>query len=437
MKYKLIYALLLFVFGADQAFSYIDPGTGSMLIGIIIGVVSTLFFGAKELISRFGNIKHRIQHGKKSRSEKHRSIVFFSEGARYWHVFQPIVEELHRRHIPCSYFSAEEDDPGLHTGLTGVETRYIGSGNKAFFKMGLITSDIVVATTPGLDVFHFKRSKGVKKYVHITHSAGGCSGYSVYGIDYYDIILTGGEGDGAMIRDLEKVRGLPPKEIHVIGCTYLDVMRSRIHGHELFFHNNNKTVLIAPSWGEGSLLNKYSDLIFNSLTESDFNIIVRPHPQSRHSEQQLLHNLSRKWPDSAQFRWDYSPEPFTSMQSTDIMLSDFSGVILDFIFLFQKPVLTLKSNYFTTGRDAMDLTETPWIVKALDSIDANISGKDLENLSSIISERLNKKTNTHNIKALANDMDKYPGESGVRGADRLEQILRTLNQEMKSESEEG
>ena len=74
---------------------YIDPGTGSLLISSIIGLVLTFLFTLKgfffyKIASRFTG---KTLYLKNDFSGK---LVFFSEGQRYWSVFEkdiPIISK--------------------------------------------------------------------------------------------------------------------------------------------------------------------------------------------------------------------------------------------------------------------------------------------------------------------------------------------------------
>ena len=72
---------------------YIDPGTGSMLFSLVIGLVATLTFGLRALF-----IKIRFGFNKKDISEEKDVIpyVIFSDHKRYWNIFRPIVQEFEK-----------------------------------------------------------------------------------------------------------------------------------------------------------------------------------------------------------------------------------------------------------------------------------------------------------------------------------------------------
>lgn len=217
---------------------YIDPGTGSMLISAIIAMFSVAFFVLKGLLYRKFGIGG--DKGEMVDLNKNHSLVFYSEGKQYWNVFKPLVEESSKRAIAVNYFTSDKDDPGLNTDYPHVTVRYIGSGREAFYILNRIKADVLVMTTPGLDVLELKRSPYVKHYAHVTHSPGSIAGYKSYSVDYFDSVLIGGYGDIEVIRELEEKRNIPEKELEVIGHTYLDVLRNRIEDIPSAIHSSKK-----------------------------------------------------------------------------------------------------------------------------------------------------------------------------------------------------
>ena len=145
---------------------YIDPGTGSMLFAILIGI-----FGALGYVLRMAwvKIRFKLSSGKKEITVDKIPYVIFTDDKRYWNVFEPICREFNKRGIDIEYLTASEDDPGLNCNYEHVKPRFIGEGNKAYSKLNFLKASIVLSTTPGLDVYQWKRSREVDCYVHILH----------------------------------------------------------------------------------------------------------------------------------------------------------------------------------------------------------------------------------------------------------------------------
>ena len=408
-------------------FAYLDPGSGSMLFSAVIGIVATLFFVVKGFLFKIIDLPAYIAGAGRKRDKK-RQLVFFSEGPQYWNVFKPVIDALVEKGVSCTYLSSKKTDPGLKYENDLVETKFIGEGNKAMFFINTLEADLCVMTTPGLDVLQIKRSKNVKKYIHITHSAGGVSGYSTFGLDYYDVVLTGGEADKEFIEAIEKTRNLIEKLVIPVGCTYLDVLRDKLEEMpDETQASEKKTVLVSPTWGTHGLLKKYGKEILSNLVGSGkYRITVRPHPQSYISEKKMLDELQSMFRNSADLVWDKAQDGLISMRKADIMISDFSGIVFDFIFLFQKPVITFKAQYDRKGKDSMDYDRDPWNIRTLDATGKTCEEKDLLNITEIVEELVTLKIDKKMIESLRIDMDCAPGKAGENCADTIVDTLKKM-----------
>lgn len=128
---------------------------------------------------------------------------------------EPVCRELDRRGLDVAYLTASPDDPALQNPYAHVHAEFLGKGNKAFAKLNFLRANVLLSSTPGLDVYQWKRSPGVDCYVHILHAANEVAGYRMFGIDYYDTIFVSGDYQIRDLRALEALRGwTPPAPLH-------------------------------------------------------------------------------------------------------------------------------------------------------------------------------------------------------------------------------
>ena len=87
---------------------YIDPGTGSMLFTILIGVLGALVYAFRNVLMK---AKFAVTGGRKSKKDEanRTPVVIFTDSKRYWNLFRPICDELEKRQIPTLYLTASED----------------------------------------------------------------------------------------------------------------------------------------------------------------------------------------------------------------------------------------------------------------------------------------------------------------------------------------
>ncbi|MBR0172138.1 MAG: CDP-glycerol glycerophosphotransferase family protein [Lachnospiraceae bacterium] len=405
------------------AYLYIDPGTGSMLFTILIGIVSALLFFARSAVSRLRFLTHGGRAVREKEDRTREAFVIFSDHKRYWNVFEPVCDELERRGIDAAFLTASPDDPGLQKKYRHIKARFIGEGNAAYAKLNLLRADIVLSTTPGLDVLQWKRSRNVKWYVHILHAANDPNMYRMFGLDYYDAVLLSGAYQADQIRELEHLRGLPEKELVYAGLTYMDTMADRLSrmrenadGRD---GTGRQTVLLAPSWGENSILNRYGTRIIDALLKTDYHIIIRPHPQTLVTEKALAESLMTRFPASDRLEWNKDNDNFDVLARSDILISDFSGIIFDFTLVFDRPLIYADTSYDKSPLDCWWSSEEPWTFATLPKIGRQLTEKDLPVIGRVIAECLADPVMRRAREQAREETWMCRGESAVRTVDYL------------------
>lgn len=401
---------------------YIDPGTGSMLFTILLGVLGAGFYSLRML---FMKLRFRINGGKGKESNRKIPFVVFSDDKRYWTVFEPICRELDRRGVDVVYMTASEDDPALKNTYSHIQAEFIGRDNKAFAKLNFLNATIVLSTTPGLDVYQWKRARDVDFYVHIPHAAGEITLYRMFGIDYYDALLLSGDYQLQDVRNLERLRELPAKELVKVGIPYMDEMAARLSRSEAV-PEHPRTVLLAPSWGASAIFGVYGGRIIQVLLETGYHIIVRPHPQSFTSEKELMDRLMREYPESEQLEWNRDSDNFEVLRRSDILISDFSGVIFDFSLVYDKPVIYTDPKFDVSVYDAWWLDTPLWTTTALPRIGRQLTEENMGSLKELIDSCLTEAQYTQGRCEVKAETWAHTGEGARRTADYLLQKYAEL-----------
>ena len=402
-----------------------------MLFAILIGLIGVARFVFKGL---WVKLRFFFSGGKhKDSSDKTIPLAVFSDNKRYWNVFEPVLRELDSRGLDCVYMTMSDDDPGLkQTGMKHVKAEYIGSDNKAFAKLNFLNATIVLSTTPGLDVLQWKRSKDVRFYVHIPHSPAEMTTYRMFGIDYYDALLLSGQFQIDDTRDHEKIRNLPAKELVLTGSPFMDEKRKKFEersGSAKKEGADSRTVLLAPSWGPSSILNRYGADFIRDLLKTGYHIIVRPHPQSFTAEKELMEKLMAEFPESDRLEWNRDPDNFDVLDRSDILISDFSGVIFDFSFIFDKPVICADTEFDASPYDAWWLNRLPWGLSVIPGLGAGLNSENRDDLKSLIDSCLEDDSYTRSRHKVRDEAWAYQGEGVTRMADYLTAKYRELTEE--------
>lgn len=403
---------------------YIDPGTGSMLFTILIGILGT---GLYLLRNVFVRLRFWLTGGRRTGDEgqDRAPYVIFSDSKRYWNLFEPVCEEFEKRGEPLLYLTASPDDPALEKTYEHVTCAFAGEGNRAFAKLNFLKADILLSTTPGLDVYQWKRSKEVRWYVHVLHMANDPTTYRMFGLDYYDAVLLSGRYQIDQIRELERLRNLPAKELLLTGVPYLEAMKRRLETEgELPPHP--VTVLLAPSWGESGILGRYGASILRALLDTGYRIIVRPHPQSFTSEKEMLDALMRQFPEGERLEWNRDNDNFEALRRSDVLISDFSGVIFDYTLVFQRPVIYADTSFNKAPYDACWLEDELWTFKTLPKIGRQLVPEDLNALKPIIDSVLEDPQYRQGLESAREETWAHSGESAALVADYMIDKRRAL-----------
>lgn len=406
---------------------YLDPGTGSLLFSVVMGLVTTAFFLIKSLYYKaIGRTLTVI--GKQTSFDNERfPLVLYSEGRQYFSSFQPLLAEIKRRKLPCTFLTSDSEDPGLQYANETIRTKFIGAGHKAWGFLNNLHADVCLMTTPGLDVLQIKRSKTVRHYSHFIHSPTDKAFNRPYSFDYFDSVLICGEHQSRTIKYLEQLRGTQVKQLLATGCVYYDFMVEKKSEMELNVgHSDNLCVLVAPTWGQNGLLHKYGVKVLRPLLDAGLEVIVRPHPQSFISEPDLIEEVRNQLVSYGNLQWDRDSDPMHSMARSTIMLSDISGIIFDYAFLFEKPVLSVEFQPEKRGTEANDIPYDPWELTVLNIIGKQLKENEFDALPKIVASFCGNEEQKQAIRQLRQQSVVHFGDSASFVVDNLEQILNEI-----------
>lgn len=416
---------------------YIDPGTGSMLFSIVIGAAATLFFLAKAAWLKL-KLFFSGSRGKDAAAKdaSYKPYVIYCEGKNYWNTFKPVCDEFESRKIPLAFLTSSKDDPCFDQGYQFVKAEFIGEGNAAFARLNMLSAGVLLSTTPGLNVYQWKRSRNVKHYAHVLHMTNDATTYRLFGLDYYDAVLLTGDYQKNDLRYLEKERGLAQKNLVTVGCAYLDVLAQKMGGVPEE-KDHPFTVLVSPSWGDVGVLKRYGEKLLDPLSKTGWRIIVRPHPQSKKSEADMLERLEARYKDCPNVEWDYERDNIHSLKKADIMISDFSGIIFDYTFLRDKPVMYVKAGMNLMPYDAWDLPghgEKLWQFETLKKIGLELDESQFENIKDVIQNASDSEELAAGRKRSKEEAWMHIGQAGKNIADYMIKTVEEQNKDSQKET---
>ena len=405
---------------------YIDPASTSALLYIIIAVAASLAFALRGFFYKMKNLI--LGKGFKNSNEfDDIDIVFYSEGKQYWHIFSPIIKALEKKNIECVYLTSDQEDPGLEYKSEFLKTKYIGNLTMTSVYLNKLKAKFVGMTTPQLDVMMLRRSKNVQHYAHIVHAPIDVFTYRKFAFDYFDSVLCSGSHQIEGIKKLEEKRGTDPKLLLETGFTVYDVMLEDIKKIPKS-DTGRPIVLVAPTWKEYSIINRFGvDFFENLLKDDSYDIILRPHPQTYVSHTKLIAEIEDKYKNEPRITIDREPLGTISMAKADLMISDLSGVFWDFAFLYSKPVLLLKTDFESIeGFEGSELDYEMWEMRERSRVGQIFDEKDLPNISDITKELLDNPP-LNQLEELRNSSVYNFGNAGETAANQILDIVKDIN----------
>ena len=121
------------------------------------------------------------------------------------------------------------------------------------------------------------------------------------------------------------------------------------------------------------------------MQKTNFKIIVRPHPQSVVSEQNILKPLQEKFSD---FEWNFDNDNFDVLNRADIMITDFSGVMFDYSLVFDKPLIYTDTEFDKSPYDADWLDEPMWEFTILDKLGIQLKEEQFDDMQNVIEKAI-------------------------------------------------
>ena len=363
--------------------------------------------------------------------KKDRSIVFYLEKESDFIFFKPIVEKLTQEYdTKICYVTSSKTDPMLSSNNKNILPFYIGDGvarSKFFINL---KATIMVMTMNDLETFHIKRSKVYPvHYVYIFHSLFSthyaCTGTS---FDNFDTIFCTGNYQIMEIQERERKFNLKKKKIVKHGYGRLDALINEVQITNIRKNiSKNKVVLIAPSWGSNGLIETKGQEIVRVLLDSGFDVILRPHPMTVKKSNKIIQKIEEEFKDNSNFKLEIDIRNTESFFLCDCMISDWSGVAIEYAFAFEKPVLYVDTPQKINNPECYQIDLAPLEKKIRSQIGEVLSLSQLSLLPSKINQFLVSQNKfKEKIEKIREETIFNIGNSAKQGAKYLLELKKSL-----------
>lgn len=354
--------------------------------------------------------------------ESEKAIVFYAEHGGYYPSFEGLIEKLLAEHNgTVCYVTSEPGDPILRESEPGIRSFYLK--RLLPFFMALVNCRVFVMTLTDLNRYHLKRSVNPVHYVYVFHALVSTHMIYRYGaFDHYDSILCCGPHHVQEIRRHEELNQLPQKSLIEAGYFRLE----RIHQeYQRCFSEKppsdaSETVLIAPSWGVANILESCGERLVGFLLGAGYNVIVRPHPETTRRSPDLIASLCAKFDTYPGFTLETSIAGDDSLLRADVLISDYSGIALEYAFGTERPVLFLGVPAKVNNPRFDELGIEPLELHLRSEIGVVLSPEELESVPQVISDLIvNKGTYRKRIAQLRKQHVYASGRSSEIGAQHI------------------
>lgn len=368
------------------------------------------------------------QFKKLARSEK--TILFFAESGQDWHHFSPVINHLtgNLSQTVC-YVSSDPDDPGLLQENERIKPFFIREGLFQILFFSYLKADILVLTMLDLNNFHLKRSVNPVHYIYLFHAMGSTHMVDfANSYDHYDTIFCVGPHQKEEIRKREQLKGLPPKNLVDHGYARLDSLMEKNREYERTRAPHGEvTVLLAPTWGDSSILNTCGLELCGVLLGEGFRLILRPHYETVKRTPQVVADIRRKFGHLEAFSYVDKMGENPSLFQSDLLISDWSSMSIEYALGLEKPVLFIDVPRRVRNPDYMELGIEPVEVRIRKEVGDILSPRELEKAPFMIRSILEKKEEfKEKIDMIRRRYLFNPGESARIGALEILRIKEHL-----------
>ena len=366
-----------------------------------------------------------------SLDENESAIVFYAENKASMNHFKTLIFELtEKMNLEICYVTSVKDDPMLTSSKNlKIKSFYIGDGAARTKFFLTLKARILIMDMPDLEKFHIKRSKMYPvHYIYIFHSMFSVHSYLREGaIDNYDTIFCVGEHHVKEIRETEKVYNLKPKKLVLYGFPRLDTL---IQQRQNITQENieiKKLILITPSYGENNLLEVCGVELIDILLKSGFSVLLRPHFKILKESEKLIKTINDQFGENPNFILEEGVIPSKLFQSSICMISDWSGISLEYAFTFERPVIYIDVPKKILNPNSEKILVKPIEITIRNKVGHVIHPTKIEEIPNLITSLNKNEKDSKKIKDICSETVYNVGKSARVGAKYIQQLNRELS----------
>ena len=269
-----------------------------------------------------------------------RNLVFYSETHQDWHHLQPLIDVLIGPLGRTVCHVTSEPTVALPPPAPGLHTFRVRSPVLCTWLFQTLQADVMVLTMLDLQNFQLKRSLHGVHYCYVFHSMGSTHMVDhANSYDHYESLLCAGPHHVAEIRRREALADLPAKHLFPYGYPRLERLVAAAAARTPRPPAGAPRVLLAPTWGPQSTLHVCGEPLIAALLGAGTRVVLRPHYQTARLAPRLVEGLVARFGADPNFCHVDRMEESDSLLDSDLLISDWSAMAIEYALGLGKPVL--------------------------------------------------------------------------------------------------
>ena len=356
--------------------------------------------------------------------KSYKKVVFYSESFQDWHHLKPLLNALLDDDIAVTYVTSDDKDPGLLKLSKKYRSIYIGKGFFRILFFQFLKAKLLILTMMDLNNFELKRSMHPVHYVYIFHSLTSTHMVDTEkSFDHYDTIFCAGPHQKKEIELREKNKDLKAKNLIPYGYPRIEKLIQLSSKPK----NEKKVILLAPTWGEQSIINLMGMEICSIIINQGYSLILRPHHETIKRSPQLINEIENKYSHLETFRLVREMGDSESLLQSDLLICDWSGTAIEYAFGLEKPVIFIDIPPRVRNPNWREIQSEPLEMSIREKVGRVICPSKLDELPSSISQLLNEdQISSSLIKSLREEFIYNLSDSEIIGREEIKKLLKTL-----------
>jgi len=337
-------------------------------------------------------------------------LFFYAESGAYFRFYQSLLDDLLKHTSePIFYLTSQINDPVFDIQHPKLKIFHIKELLSTALKQ--IHCQFFIMTMPDLGIKQLPKGPHIQEHVYLFHAIVSThQQYHAHAFDSFDTIFIVGPHHEQEIRARESIKHLRPKKLVRAGYPLLEDLARQweiknsnsINNHpstiDLFSNYREVSfkkslILIAPTWGESSLMAQGIESLLESLKDTNCHIIIRPHPEFIKRCPKRIKAI-QQWLTIHAYQhvvFEQDLASSLSLLDADILITDRSGIAFEYALATERPVLFINTPLKINNHSHQELGLEPIENQLRNTLGISLDISDLKKANQAIQDLLKNK----------------------------------------------